>query len=301
MSWEPRTGELWAVVNERDELGSDLVPDYLTSVKDGAFYGWPFSYYGQHVDTRVEPQNPGMVTKAIVPDYALGNHVAPLGLTFARGSLLPEPYRAALSSVSTAPGTAIRAAGTKSSLCRSSTGAGREPAGCSHRLCQRGGRRARPPGRGCNRQVGGVAGRRRCRQCRLAGRPGRAIGRDQEVRQEIELVLVLSAAFARVFLIIQPLLKFSGDPFVRLRLALEAGDLLITAIGPSRGNPPIISVGVTYLQRRRGVSSWLRPPLQCGLAPEQQQQIDDRYRHAHKPKQCTFSKSHCRLLALNTG
>jgi glucose/arabinose dehydrogenase len=92
MSLEPRTGELWAVVNERDELGSDLVPDYLTSVKDGAFYGWPFSYYGQHVDTRVEPQNPDMVTKAIVPDYALGNHVAPLGLTFARGSTLPEPY-----------------------------------------------------------------------------------------------------------------------------------------------------------------------------------------------------------------
>jgi glucose/arabinose dehydrogenase len=94
MSFEPQTGELWAVVNERDELGSDLVPDYLTSVKDGAFYGWPFSYYGQHVDTRVEPQNPDMVAKAIVPDYALGNHVAPLGLTFAAGNLLPTPYRA---------------------------------------------------------------------------------------------------------------------------------------------------------------------------------------------------------------
>jgi glucose/arabinose dehydrogenase len=93
MSFEPQTGELWAVVNERDELGSDLVPDYLTSVKDGAFYGWPFSYYGQHVDTRVEPQNPEMVAKAIVPDYALGNHVAPLGLAFAEGNLLPAPYR----------------------------------------------------------------------------------------------------------------------------------------------------------------------------------------------------------------
>ena len=93
MAFEPQTGELWVVVNERDELGSDLVPDYLTSVKDGAFYGWPFSYYGQHVDTRVEPQNPDMVAKAIVPDYALGNHVAPLGLTFAAGSLLPAPYR----------------------------------------------------------------------------------------------------------------------------------------------------------------------------------------------------------------
>jgi glucose/arabinose dehydrogenase len=93
MSWEPQTGALWAVVNERDELGSDLVPDYLTSVKDGAFYGWPFSYFGQHVDTRVKPPNPEMVAKAIVPDYALGNHVAPLGLTFAQGNLLPEQYR----------------------------------------------------------------------------------------------------------------------------------------------------------------------------------------------------------------
>ena len=84
MGWEPTTGQLWTVVNERDELGSDLVPDYLTSVKDGAFYGWPFSYWGQHVDTRVEPQKPEMVAKAIKPDYALGNHVAPLGMTFAR-------------------------------------------------------------------------------------------------------------------------------------------------------------------------------------------------------------------------
>jgi len=83
MGWEPQTGQLWTVVNERDELGSDLVPDYLTSVKEGAFYGWPFSYWGQHVDDRV-PANPEMVAKAIKPDYALGNHVAPLGLTFAK-------------------------------------------------------------------------------------------------------------------------------------------------------------------------------------------------------------------------
>jgi glucose/arabinose dehydrogenase len=83
MGWEPRSGELWAVANERDELGSDLVPDYLTSVKDGAFYGWPFSYWGQHVDDRV-PANPSMVAKVIKPDYALGNHVAPLGMTFAK-------------------------------------------------------------------------------------------------------------------------------------------------------------------------------------------------------------------------
>jgi glucose/arabinose dehydrogenase len=92
MAWEPQTGALWTVVNERDELGSDLVPDYLTSVKDGGFYGWPYSYYGQHLDTRV-PAKPDMVAKATVPDYALGNHTASLGLTFDTGSLLPEPYR----------------------------------------------------------------------------------------------------------------------------------------------------------------------------------------------------------------
>jgi glucose/arabinose dehydrogenase len=90
---EPESGALWVVVNERDELGADLVPDYLTSVKEGAFYGWPFSYWGQHVDRRVEPQDPELVAKAIAPDYALGNHVPPIGLAFARGSLLPETYR----------------------------------------------------------------------------------------------------------------------------------------------------------------------------------------------------------------
>jgi glucose/arabinose dehydrogenase len=82
LRFEPTTGALWAVVNERDELGPNLVPDYLTSVKDGAFYGWPYSYYGAHVDPRVKPQNPAMVAKAIPPDYALSSHVAPLGLTF---------------------------------------------------------------------------------------------------------------------------------------------------------------------------------------------------------------------------
>jgi glucose/arabinose dehydrogenase len=90
-SWAPGTNSLWVAVNERDEIGSDLVPDYITSVKDGGFYGWPFSYYGNHVDTRVKPQNPEMVAKAIVPDYAVGNHVAALGLTFADGAELgPE-------------------------------------------------------------------------------------------------------------------------------------------------------------------------------------------------------------------
>lgn len=94
MAWNKETGALWTVVNERDELGSDLVPDYLTSVKDGGFYGWPFSYYGQHVDDRVSPQDPGLVAKAVKPDYALGNHVAPLGLAFAAGDLFPPTYRA---------------------------------------------------------------------------------------------------------------------------------------------------------------------------------------------------------------
>jgi glucose/arabinose dehydrogenase len=93
MDWQPQTGKLWTVVNERDELGSDLVPDYLTEVKEGAFYGWPFSYWGQHVDTRV-PAHPDMVAKATVPDYALGNHVAPLGFAFSQGSLLPAQFRA---------------------------------------------------------------------------------------------------------------------------------------------------------------------------------------------------------------
>ena len=89
---EPSTATLWAVVNERDELGSDLVPDYLTSVTDGAFYGWPWSYYGGHVDERVKPARPEMVAKAVKPDYALGSHVAPLGLAFAAGLRWPAPY-----------------------------------------------------------------------------------------------------------------------------------------------------------------------------------------------------------------
>ena len=90
--WEPESGALWTVVNERDELGNDLVPDYLTSVQDGAFYGWPYSYFGPNVDKRVEPQRPDLVHKAIKPDYALGSHVAPLGLTTSEGSALPAPF-----------------------------------------------------------------------------------------------------------------------------------------------------------------------------------------------------------------
>ena len=90
MAWEPTSGKLWTAVHERDEIGSDLVPDYITSVQDGGFYGWPYSYYGQHVDVRVEPQNPALVAKAIAPDYALGPHTASLGLSFAQGSTLPN-------------------------------------------------------------------------------------------------------------------------------------------------------------------------------------------------------------------
>ena len=91
LGWEPQTNALWAVVNERDELGSDLVPDYLTSVREGAFYGWPWSYWGRHVDERVQPARPEMVAKAIAPDFALGTHVAPLGLAFADGRW-PAPF-----------------------------------------------------------------------------------------------------------------------------------------------------------------------------------------------------------------
>jgi glucose/arabinose dehydrogenase len=93
MAFEPTTGVLWTAVNERDELGSDLVPDYMTSVKDGGFYGWPYSYYGNHVDERVKPQRPDLVEKAIVPDYALGPHTASLGLAMANGTALGDTFQ----------------------------------------------------------------------------------------------------------------------------------------------------------------------------------------------------------------
>src|SRR6201999_3091842 len=82
LAWEPVTGQLWTTVNERDEIGDDLPPDYMTSVRDGGFYGWPYSYYGDHVDARVQPQRPDLVAKALKPDYALGPHTASLGLAF---------------------------------------------------------------------------------------------------------------------------------------------------------------------------------------------------------------------------
>jgi glucose/arabinose dehydrogenase len=93
LTFEPGTGVLWTVVNERDELGPDLVPDYMTSVKDGGFYGWPYSYWGRHVDPRVRPQRPDLVAKAIMPDYSLSSHVAPLGMVFSTGTSLPAQYR----------------------------------------------------------------------------------------------------------------------------------------------------------------------------------------------------------------
>jgi glucose/arabinose dehydrogenase len=93
LTFNPQDGRLWAVINERDELGPDLVPDYMTSVRDGAFYGWPWSYWGQHVDPRVMPRRPDKVASAIMPDYSLSSHVAPLGMVFYNGASLPAAYR----------------------------------------------------------------------------------------------------------------------------------------------------------------------------------------------------------------
>ncbi|HEY6529504.1 MAG TPA: sorbosone dehydrogenase family protein [Cellvibrionaceae bacterium] len=92
MAWEPESGKFWTVVNERDELGSDLVPDYLTSVRDGGFYGWPYSYFGQHPDVRVKPARPDLIATAVIPDYALGSHTAPLGLAYSAGNNLPPRF-----------------------------------------------------------------------------------------------------------------------------------------------------------------------------------------------------------------
>ena len=93
MAWEPETGALWTAVNERDELGNDLVPDYMTSVREGGFYGWPYSYHGQHIDTRVKPPRPDLVASALAPDFALGSHTASLGLAWAGDTSLPPPFR----------------------------------------------------------------------------------------------------------------------------------------------------------------------------------------------------------------
>jgi glucose/arabinose dehydrogenase len=92
LAWEPVSGALWTAVNERDEIGSDLVPDYMTAVREGGFYGWPYSYYGQHIDRRVQQQRPDLVATVLIPDYALGAHTASLGLAFARPGALPPPF-----------------------------------------------------------------------------------------------------------------------------------------------------------------------------------------------------------------
>ncbi|MDF2901866.1 MAG: sorbosone dehydrogenase, partial [Phenylobacterium sp.] len=93
LDWEPTAGLLWTAVNERDMLGDDLVPDYMTSVRDSDFFGWPYSYFGQHVDSRVKPPRPDLVAKAKAPDYALGSHTASLGLAFYTADLFPARYR----------------------------------------------------------------------------------------------------------------------------------------------------------------------------------------------------------------
>lgn len=92
LAWEAQSGALWTAVNERDEIGSDLVPNDMTSVRDGGFYGWPYSYYGQHVDARVKPQRPELVAQALVPEYALGAHTASLGLVSSVGTTLPAVF-----------------------------------------------------------------------------------------------------------------------------------------------------------------------------------------------------------------
>jgi glucose/arabinose dehydrogenase len=113
IAWEPHSGALWTTVNERDELGSDLVPDYMTALVDGAFYGWPYSYYGQHVDERVQPQRPELVAQAIAPDYALGAHTASLGLAFSEPARCRALSPRARSSASMAPGIAGRSPATR--------------------------------------------------------------------------------------------------------------------------------------------------------------------------------------------
>jgi glucose/arabinose dehydrogenase len=170
LSWEPETGALWVAVNERDELGNDLVPDYMTSVKDGGFYGWPYSYYGQHVDVRVEPQRPDLVAKAIAPDYALSSHVAPLGLAFytATGGLPDRLSRRGVRrrAWQLEPSEAERLQGHLRPVQRRSPErhAGRR----RDRVSERRQRGARAAGRAGDRQIGWVAHRRRRRKHGLA-------------------------------------------------------------------------------------------------------------------------------------
>ena len=161
LSWQPDSGALWVVVNERDEIGSDLVPDYMTSVQEGGFYGWPYSYFGQHVDQRVEPQRPDLVATAIVPDYALGPHTASLGLTFNTSRpLRPRAPQRRLRRTARLlePDAAQRLQGDIRAV--RGRHALRSAGGYPHRLSQRGRRGLRPAGRGGDRR-GGRASRRR--------------------------------------------------------------------------------------------------------------------------------------------
>ena len=172
-AWQPQSGALWVAVNERDELGNDLVPDYMTSVKDGGFYGWPYSYYGQHVDSRVEPQRPDLVAKAIAPDYALGAHTASLGLTFNTGNLFPPDMAGGAFVGQHGSWNRKPRAGYKVIFVPFANGkpAGKPQDVLTGFLNERR-RSAGPAGRRHDRQAGRAAGRRRCRQHDLAGDAG---------------------------------------------------------------------------------------------------------------------------------
>jgi glucose/arabinose dehydrogenase len=176
MAWriDGGTPTLWTVSNERDEIGSDLVPDYLTSVRDGGFYGWPYSYYGTHVDERVQPQRPDLVAKAIVPDYALGPHTASLGLTGSAGARLQPVFGDGMfvgqhGSWNRKPRSGYKVIFVPFSGAKPSGPAGRR----AERLPQSRWRRLGSSGRRRDRQGGGAAGRGRRRQHGLAR--GRAV------------------------------------------------------------------------------------------------------------------------------
>ena len=172
MAWTTASGTpaLWTVVNERDEIGSDLVPDYLTSVRDGAFYGWPYSYYGAHVDERVQPPSPERVAAAVVPDYALGPHTASLGLASSAGTSLPAPFANGMFIGQHGSWNRQPASGYQVVFVPFVAGlpSGAAPVEVLTGFLDADGRaRGRPVGV-APRSQRGAAGGRRCRQCRLA-------------------------------------------------------------------------------------------------------------------------------------
>ena len=170
LQWEPETGKLWAIANERDEIGPDLVPDYLTSVKDGGFYGWPYSYYGQHLDPRIMPQRPDLVATAIAPDYALSSHVAPLGCghVHRHRSSRKLPRRCVRRRTRKLESNAAQRlqSGLRAVQRRK---AQRPGAGCRHRLPRCEQSRARKAGRFGSQAGRRTADRRRCWKHGLAG------------------------------------------------------------------------------------------------------------------------------------